>query len=198
MEYMSDIIHSDIEDGNTLEACPEEVLGDADELPRAIPKGGVCLCPYCSKAFLVGEERGTSSIELRCNKCGSVWKSRKGTPLKCPSCGSYAWNKATLECRCHVCGYEWLSRKEGGPSRCPNCKSSRWMEDPVHLKKKVVKKKTSDVTEKWVMDKYSAGKGCMDIAIELGLPVFRVMTIVKTRLGLDSMPVLTSEKGCGR
>ena len=117
---MSNIIHSDIEDGNILEAYPEEVLGDADELPRAIPKGGVCLCPYCSKAFLVGEERGTSSIELRCNKCGSVWKSRKGTPLKCPSCGSYAWNKATLECRCHVCGYEWLSRKEGGPSRCPN------------------------------------------------------------------------------
>ena len=54
------------------------------------------------------------------------------------------------------------------------------------------------MTEKWVMDKYSAGKGCMDIAIELGLPVFRVMTIVKTRLGLDSMPVLTSEKGRGR
>lgn len=38
----------------------------------------------------------------------------------------------------------------------------------------------------------------MDIAIELGLPVFRVMMIVKTRLGLDSMPVLTSGKGRGR
>ena len=66
MEYMSNIIHSDIEDGNTLEACPEEVLGDADELPRAIPKGGVCLCPDCSKAFIGGGARGTSSIGLSC------------------------------------------------------------------------------------------------------------------------------------
>ena len=54
---MSNIIRSDIEDGNTLEACPEEVLGDADELPRAIPKGGVCLCRIAAKPSL-SERRG--------------------------------------------------------------------------------------------------------------------------------------------
>lgn len=78
-----------------------------------------------------------------------------------------------------VCGYSWTSRKQGGPSKCPNCKSNRWDEVPGKKNTLVREKNAEDVTRKWVLEKYDVGKGCMEIATQLGIPLLTVMSIVK-------------------
>lgn len=138
-------------------------------------KGEPRKCPKCGSSSW-----DKPTTRCTCNVCGYSWTSRKsGGPSRCPKCGSYAWDKPSTECLCMVCGYSWTSRKQGGPSKCPNCKSNRWDEVPGKKNTLVREKNAEDVTRKWVLEKYDVGKGCMEIATQLGIPLLTVMSIVK-------------------
>ncbi len=120
------------------------------------------------------------TVKCTCNACKYAWISRKTSgPTRCPKCGSYAWDKPSLDCVCMVCNYSWVSRKPGGPSKCPNCKSNRWDEAPMTKNTKVQEKDAAEVSRKWVLEKYAAGLGCIDISTQLGLPLLTVMSFIK-------------------
>lgn len=143
---------------------------------------GECECPYCRRLFKVVEREEDveeDRLHLRCNRCGYRWVSRGGEPTKCPKCGSYVWKRPVTECRCNVCNYTWRSRKPESPARCPNCKSNRWDEVPQITVREIIDEEAIDVKRKWVLSRYAAGEGCVEIASALGLPIFTVMDIVK-------------------
>ena len=151
--------------------------------------GNRCLCPYCNGIFeLKGNSTSAAVNQLTCKRCGFEWGSRKGDPLKCPKCGSYSWNKVAVKCRCHVCGHDWTSRRPEGPSRCPSCNSNRWNEVPHSVQKVVKEENPTETRDRWVLDRYNSGKGCLAIASELGLPLMRVMRVVSESLKLDVAP----------
>lgn len=154
--------------------------------------GDVCMCPFCKREFRLDDSAQSPSdgSSLTCNRCGYEWVGRTDAPLKCPKCGSYAWNRTSLKCMCNVCHYKWISRKPNGPSRCPNCKSSRWDEQPRKVEKEVKEKDTNDVLSDWILTRYDAGKGCVAIASELGLPLFKVMRFVMESKDSKVMPRL--------
>lgn len=146
---------------------------------------GTCTCPVCNTRLRIGKEEGRMHT---CNRCRYEWLARTDNPAKCPKCGSHAWHKIALTCNCKICGYEWISRKEGGPSRCPSCKSNRWDEVPKDVHKVVTSEETEEMNRKWIMSRYEDGQGCVEIATALGLPVFRVMTIVKKTMNSKYTP----------
>lgn len=157
-------------------------------------KSGACTCPYCGKDFYLIEEDGHPVRRSKCNRCGFSWINRSESPQKCPKCGSYAWNKPALRCACMVCRYTWTSRKLEGPSRCPNCKSNRWSEVPKKVDKIITEENTENVIQSWVLKRYSKDIGCIDIACELGLPLFKVMKIVQEEYKLKITPLLCTER----
>lgn len=151
---------------------------------------GVCRCPYCEREFRL--RTGHDSRTLRCYRCGLTWNSRTGDPRRCPGCGSYAWNRPAEQCTCMVCGYAWVSRTQGRPSRCPNCKSNRWDESPRQVATPVEEADPDTAARRWVLERYASGGGCLEIASELGLPLFRVMSIVSEGTGARVTPRLRS------
>lgn len=151
---------------------------------------GTCTCPFCRLQFKVNMYDPSRRYRNNCNKCGYGWNSRSNEPAKCPRCGSYSWNRILPECDCKVCGYVWVSRKEFGPTRCPNCKSTKWREPPRVVEKKIVVavENTEELNQKWIMERYEEGQGCVEIAAALGLPVFKVMAMVKEAMDTKYNP----------
>lgn len=184
---MSNTVH------NALQTLDEHAIGSDHRAVGIVEvkmdRDGICNCPFCNSGFKVTTADDDSDL-LKCRRCGYRWMSRGGEPMKCPKCGSYAWNKPMLECRCNVCNYNWISRKVGGPSRCPNCKSNRWDEVPGMFFKELVEEDAPEVKRKWVLSRYEAGEGCIQIASALGLPVFNVIRTIKEAQNIDYLPRL--------
>ncbi len=183
--------------GDSLGMIDDDAAGDSQAaatgtVSASVGLDGMCECPFCRRTFRISEERGPDDGRgsLKCNRCGYRWTSRGGEPTKCPKCGSYAWKKPVLECRCNVCNYHWVSRKLEGPSRCPNCKSNRWDEVPQMVAREIVTEEAPDVKRKWVLTRYDAGEGCVEIASALGLPLFTVIRMVKESKKTDYLPKL--------
>ncbi len=178
--------------GVQMTKCTDVVLSDVVEVnvDEVDATKGECTCPYCSGRFkVVVREPTPAKNAVHCKRCGFDWTSRKDTPMKCPRCGSYSWNKETSRCTCLVCGHEWIRRKEGDdPSRCPSCNSNRWNEPPRTIEKHVVAEDPIAVRKKWITERYQNGEGCLAIASELGLPLFRVIKVVKDSLSIKVMP----------
>lgn len=143
-----------------------------------------CTCPFCGKEYEQDEAVESASHENRtecCTRCGFSWNKRTNSPLKCPKCGSYAWNKPIRRCVCRMCGHEWNSRLDIEPSKCPSCKSVRWNDGSVSAVGNSVdlEKDRENVRAKWVCKKYSEGLGCVRIASETGTPLMKVIDIVR-------------------
>ena len=171
--------------------CKDTVLSDNVEvdIDEVDVINGECTCPFCSSRFRVVVREASTKNTIHCKRCGFDWVSRKGTPMKCPRCGSYSWNKETRRCTCMICGHEWIRRKEGeNPSRCPSCNSNRWNEPPKIVEKHVIAEDPVAVRNRWITEKYQDGEGCLTIASELGLPLLRVMRVVTDGLSLKVMP----------
>ena len=151
---------------------------------------GECKCPFCSGKFkVIVRDSGSAGNSVHCKRCGFDWIARKGTPMKCPRCGSYSWNKETRRCTCRICGHEWVRRKDGkNPSRCPNCNSNRWNEPPKTVEKKITSEDPNAVRNRWIVERYENGEGCLAIASELGIPLMRVMKVITEKFSLDVMP----------
>ena len=164
-------------------------------LPTANSINGECVCPYCNGRFKVVESKEIQSYA--CKRCGFEWDS-PDTPLKCPKCDSYSWDKDYINCCCQVCHYSWESHANRGTDRCPNCKSNRWNEKPAVVSKKICAQDSAIMKGKWIMDRYELGYGCLDIASELGIPLFTVMRIVTTELNLSYAPRMKSNQTSSR
>lgn len=186
---MSNMVHeiSNVSDGCAIESDHGAVAGT---VRAELDKDGVCTCPFCNRSFKTMPASEDESKDRKCNRCGYHWMSRGNDPMKCPKCGSYAWNKPLLECRCNVCNYTWVSRKIEGPARCPNCKSNRWDEVPGATFRTVNEEEASEVKRKWVLSRYDEGEGCVGIASALGLPIFSVIRIIKESQKTDYLPRL--------
>ncbi len=156
-------------------------------------KEGVCTCPYCGRGFRLVKEDDRPIRRSKCNMCGFSWISSAEIAQRCPKCGSYAWNKPVLNCVCMVCAYTWTSYKVEGPIRCPNCKSNKWNEVPK-TEVKILDGHPENLINKWVLKKYSNNMGCIDIACEMGLPLFKVMKIVQDEYELKVIPLLCTKR----
>lgn len=195
LDYMSNSAHPacftvSAEQGTDREGQTREQF---QLLEGYVDGNGLCGCPYCGRMFRLAEMEGPVADDRPrhiCSRCGYEWTGRSGEPSKCPKCGSHAWNKPAIECRCNVCNYVWVSRKPEGPSRCPNCKSNRWDEDPRTAVKVVRGMDAAEANRRWILERYESGQGCVEIASALGLPVLRVMTVVKGARNSPVMPKL--------
>ena len=152
---------------------------------------GECVCPHCNNRFYIKEEEDDEEkSRLMCNRCNYAWYNRIETPSKCPRCGSYAWNKPSLKCRCNVCSHRWISRKKEGPARCPSCNSTRWDEEPKSLNLTIRDEDAPSFTKKSIVERYKKGKGCVAIASDLGLPLFKVISVVRKKVEKKVFPRL--------
>lgn len=117
-----------------------------------------------------------------CGRCNHVWNSYSNKPVRCPSCGTYHWEEKPTTNVCIVCGHRWFSRTIHSPIRCPRCKTRSWHDGEVisatgRVKKPAYSFDTGDVT-----DRYEQGKGCVAIAMETGLSIDRVISIISSEL----------------
>jgi predicted Zn-ribbon and HTH transcriptional regulator len=152
---------------------------------------GECVCPHCNNKFYVKEDEDEDEkSRLMCNRCNYAWYNRIETPSKCPKCGSYAWNKPSLKCKCNVCSHKWISRKKEGPARCPSCNSTRWAEEPKSLDITIRDEDAPSFNKKSIVERYEKGKGCVAIASDLGLPLFKVISVVKSEIETKVSPRL--------
>ena len=150
---------------------------------------GECVCPHCNNKFrIVSEEENEEKSRLLCNRCGYAWYNRIEMPSKCPRCGSYAWNKPSLKCKCNVCSHQWTSRKREGPARCPSCNSTRWDEEPKPSNVIIRDEDAPSFKKKSIIERYEKGKGCVAIASDLGLPLFKVISIIKKEVETKVSP----------
>ncbi|MBP5734334.1 MAG: hypothetical protein J6W53_00725 [Candidatus Methanomethylophilaceae archaeon] len=139
------------------------------------PSEDVCRCPRCGMVFRMGTEDRHLTDRL-CLVCGHAWKSRGRTlPRRCPKCRSTRWNarvREELEClRCH---HRWVPRGAGVPMNCPRCKSMYWREErqePAAV--------TDDLLQK-AASMYSEGKGCLEIAMLLDIPLEDVVLEIRS------------------
>lgn len=151
-------------------------------LPRSeIGADGICVCPYCGRRFAAVQ----APARRTCLRCGHRWESRGPEPKKCPKCGSYSWNVPAERCVCRVCGYEWEPRRQGGPVKCPRCKSERWNIGPPPGVPAEAGIWSDETVDRWIEKRYLRGEGCIDIACETGRPLFKVMSVVRSRFGED-------------
>lgn len=165
------------------------IIGTRLDADSGKVRGSRCVCPYCNGVFeLNGNTSGPAANQMSCKRCGFEWESRKGDPMKCPRCGSYSWNKVAIRCKCMVCGHGWRSRRPEGPSRCPSCNSNRWNEPVRQVDAKIVEEDPAVVRDRWILERYNNGSGCLAISSELGLPLMKVMKVVSSELGLGVTP----------
>ena len=139
------------------------------------PSDEVCKCPRCGMVF----RRDSETVHLTdrlCLQCGHVWKSRGRTlPRRCPVCRSARWNTPAREnLECLRCGHRWTPRGVGVPVNCPRCKSVYWREDRVEPEEV-----TGDLLRK-AMSMYSEGKGCLEIAMLLDIPLEDVVMEIRS------------------
>jgi len=84
---------------------------------------------------------------------------------------------------CQVCGHKWFPRTDGVPLRCPSCKTRSWNVNSGGSFAKVSRASRENVAIDTVMEKYLAGKGCLKISMETGMPLSTVFDIVKANVG---------------
>ncbi len=139
------------------------------------PSEDVCRCPRCGMVFRRDSEAAYLTDRL-CLQCGHVWKSRGRTlPRRCPKCRSTRWNtRAREELACLRCGYHWIPRGVGVPVNCPRCKSVYWRE-----RKEEPETVTDDLLRKAV-SMYSEGRGCLEIAMSLDIPLEEVVMEIRS------------------
>lgn len=66
-----------------------------------------------------------------------------------------------------------------GSRSLPQLQVQQWDEVPQITVREIIDEEAIDVKRKWVLSRYAAGEGCVEIASALGLPIFTVMDIVK-------------------
>lgn len=139
------------------------------------PSDEVCKCPRCGMVFRKDSETVHLTDRL-CLQCGHVWKSRGRTlPKRCPVCRSARWNTPAREnLECLRCGHRWTPRGVGVPVNCPRCKSVYWREDRAEPEEI-----TDDLLRK-AMTMYSEGKGCLEIAMLLDIPLEDVVMEIRS------------------
>lgn len=118
-----------------------------------------------------------------CSRCGHIWNSYTEKPVRCPGCGTYHWEEQPTINNCVVCGHKWFSRTTQIPIRCPKCKTRSWKDGEVphtsgHARKFAYSFDTGDVS-----DKYEQGIGCVSIAMQTGLSIEKVITIIRSEIG---------------
>ncbi|MBR3477242.1 MAG: hypothetical protein IKH39_08870 [Candidatus Methanomethylophilaceae archaeon] len=118
-----------------------------------------------------------------CNRCQYAWFSNVESPVRCPSCGSHCWDKPSVPNVCQICGHKWFPRTDGMPLRCPSCKTRSWNVNDASVYSKVGRTFRESVAVSAVMEKYLAGKGCLKISMETGMPLSTVFDIVKANVG---------------
>ncbi len=119
-----------------------------------------------------------------CSRCGHVWQSYVGTPLRCPFCGTYHWNEAPQTNICISCGHKWYSRTESPPARCPRCKTRSWFGGNTEMQNRTIEsKKGLQSDRKNISELYRSGMGCVKISMTTGLSVERVMGVLSSELG---------------
>ena len=124
-------------------------------------------CPFCGRSFCDDLAAAICMTDRMCMVCGYTWRSRGNSiPRRCPSCRSTEWNVSLREkISCQMCGHEWVPRGGIKPYMCPRCKSTSWngvVEKP---------KPFSDEDLQRAVVLYSQGTGCVDAAIEAGVPL---------------------------
>lgn len=119
-----------------------------------------------------------------CSRCGHIWQSYVGTPVRCPFCGTYHWNEAPRTNICISCGHRWYSRSDSPPARCPRCKTRSWFGDlsEYHNCENTAKPNRSAETGN-ITDLYHSGLGCVKISMKTGMSIERVMGILSSELG---------------
>lgn len=157
------------------------------------PGSLTCTCPFCGGCFDIDREQqesiGGNRFDCRCLRCGHVWGSRVEDPQKCPSCGSSSWRGPTNSCTCALCGHTWVPKRPYRPIRCPSCRSRNWEKGKPLVVEMVRIEEPKTVREKWIVEKYSKGEGCMAIAAETGMALFTVMSVVSRATGTRT-PIL--------
>lgn len=115
-----------------------------------------------------------------CGRCGHTWTSHTEVPVRCPRCGTYHWQGAPTTNVCAVCGHRWFSRSEQTPLRCPRCKTRSWKDGPGDPESAGTTEE--DTLLDRIVEMYSAGDGCVKIAMETRAPVSVVISTVRSRL----------------
>lgn len=147
-----------------------------------------CPCPHCGN-YIKNYHPEKVQEECSCNKCGYEWVSRVDNPQRCPSCGSYRWNKDSLNVRCVKCNHNWTTRSGKSPERCPRCKTRAWQSSEVQKKGRQSKKISNEKREvellKNICHKYEEGAGCRDISETTGEPLLRVVIAIRENLRIS-------------
>ncbi|MBR4225455.1 MAG: hypothetical protein IKR86_01465 [Candidatus Methanomethylophilaceae archaeon] len=134
--------------------------------------------------IVVVAEGGKRMSDLKvCNRCQYAWFSNVESPVRCPSCGSHCWDRPSTPNECQICGHKWFPRTDGVPLRCPSCKTRSWNVDDSSARSKSGRSSKDGVPADEIMESYIAGKGCLKISIETGLPLSAVFDIVKSSVG---------------
>ena len=134
----------------------------------ALPKR----CPRCRSV-----KWNEPDLRVTCLRCGHSWNSHDGSPKRCPKCGSHQWNVPLRTFKCLRCGNVWESKGSRSPKRCPACCSRQWNVEPEPESSDEGDRRDAE-TEKAILSAYRAGKGCVDISIELGVPYSVVRDVV--------------------
>jgi len=116
-------------------------------------------------------------IEKHCGRCGHTWISQIEKPARCPHCGTYHWHGESVTYTCLICGHSWFSRTNSTPARCPGCKTRSWNSEP---KRYHACRTDADLEQiNRVKDMYLNGMGCVSIALETGIPLARIVEMIR-------------------
>ena len=155
------------------------------DLSRGRPVGNMFL-RMCSgdgqQAAKAGRSPARHESLLKCERCGHEWSSIVDDPKRCPSCGSFQWNKPRALYECRVCGHTWASRKDGVPNKCPKCKTSKWNEEPDAVRIPIPEFSCESLEGPCGLRTVSI-QDVLKMSMETSLPVFSIMTEIRKNGG---------------
>lgn len=137
---------------------------------------------------MIETDDGHTDRMKACGRCGHTWLSHTQHPARCPGCGTYRWQGTPTTYTCIVCGHSWFSRTDRIPLRCPGCKTRSWMDGPRRSKLGERLPAEEDDGSESVLDRYGRGQGCVGISIDTGVPLSRVISIIRTSVPGVRMP----------
>lgn len=150
----------------TCVRCSYEWIPRKDQLPKR--------CPRCRLV-----KWNDAHLKVTCLRCDHTWNSHDGSPKRCPKCGSHQWNVPPNLFTCKRCGNVWESRSSKVPRKCAGCGSRLWDVVPEPYEEVRAEARPHEAREAEVLEAYRKGRGCIDIAISLGVPYSVVRDTVK-------------------
>ena len=117
-----------------------------------------------------------------CNRCGHVWMSYTGRPVRCPGCGTYHWNEKPTTNTCRSCGHSWFSRTVQTPIRCPRCKTRSWNAGAEESASGSARRLAEPYELGDIAERYSRGQGCVRISMDTGVSLEKVIRVIRAEM----------------